>query len=313
MDLKKNINVLLIEDNPADARLVEIYLNESTMLTPNISKVVELKKGMLMLEESDFDIVLLDLTLPDSSGFDTVKTLLNEFPTQTVIVMTGLEDDTVAINSVKAGAQDFIVKGQFDNNLLSRTVSYAIERHQLQIKLENYAKAIKLNEQRLIEAQTMARMGNWELDVVNNQMYWSNEVFRILGFKENTFEPTLNDYLKYIAPEEVTEVHNAIKRTMEKGKPYHTEYKIILPGNVIKQIANRGQIQKSKKNNGLCLSGTIQDISNLTNKSDEKNPIIEELTKHYSEILAEAEKLNGCDDLKNMIKSGNDIVNKLRM
>ena len=74
MDLKKNINVLLIEDNPADARLVEIYLNESTMLTPNISKVVELKKGMLMLEESDFDIVLLDLTLPDSSGFDTVKT-----------------------------------------------------------------------------------------------------------------------------------------------------------------------------------------------------------------------------------------------
>ncbi len=302
MDLKKNVTVLLIEDNPADARLVEIYLQESTLLIPVISKVVELKKGMLMLEESDFDIVLLDLTLPDSSGFDTVKTLLNEFPTQTVIVMTGLEDDTIAINSVKAGAQDFIVKGQFDNNLLSRTVSYAIERHQLQLKLENYAKAIKLNEQRLIEAQTMARMGNWELDVVNNQMYWSNEVFRILGFKEDAFEPTLNDYLKYIAPEDVDLVHDAIKRTMEKGKPYNTEYRIFLPGNITKQIANRGQIQKSKKNNGLCLSGTIQDISNLTNKSGEKNPVMDAVGVKVKKMLIESAHLKDNETLKKLIE-----------
>lgn len=117
MEPKQTTNILLIEDNPADARLVEIYLNESTLLIPKISRVAELKKGLFMLEESDYDVVLLDLTLPDSSGFDTVKTILNEFPSQTVIVMTGLEDDTVAINSVKAGAQDFIVKGQFDSNL----------------------------------------------------------------------------------------------------------------------------------------------------------------------------------------------------
>lgn len=279
MEPKQTTNILLIEDNPADARLVEIYLNESTLLIPKISRVAELKKGLFMLEESDYDVVLLDLTLPDSSGFDTVKTILNEFPSQTVIVMTGLEDDTVAINSVKAGAQDFIVKGQFDSNLLSRTITYAIERHQLQIKLEDYAKAIKLNEQRLIEAQTMARMGNWELDVVNNQMYWSNEVFRILGYKENSIEPTLNDYLKYVAPDQLNEVRSAIKRTMEKGQPYYCEYKVILPGNIEKTIANQGLIQKSKKNNGLCLSGTIQDITNLAGKN-ETQINLDTLTKH---------------------------------
>ena len=301
MDQKKITHILLIEDNPADARLVEIYLNESAMLTPRITKVAELKKGMLMLEENDFDIVLLDLTLPDSAGFDTVKTLLSEFPTQTVIVMTGLEDDTVAVNSVKAGAQDFIVKGQFDSNLLSRTVSYAIERHQLQIKLENYAKAIKLNVQRLTEAQTMARMGNWELDVVNNQMYWSTEVFRILGFKENAFEPTLNDYLKYVDHEHITSVRNEIKRTMEKGQPYQVEYKINLPGNIIKTIANQGQIQKSKKNNGLCLAGTIQDISNFSNKNE--NQInIEELSNKLNGILLETEKMNDNEKMKILVK-----------
>lgn len=308
MDLKQTTNILLIEDNPADARLVEIYLNESSMIIPKISRVAELKKGLFMLEESDFDVVLLDLTLPDSSGFDTVKTILNEFPGQTVIVMTGLEDDTVAINSVKAGAQDFIVKGQFDSNLLSRTITYAIERHQLQIKLEDYAKAIKLNEQRLIEAQTMARMGNWELDVVNNQMYWSNEVFRILGFKENAIEPTLNDYLKYVAPEDINNVRNAIKRTMEKGQPYHIEYAVVLPGNIRKTIANQGLIQKSKKSNGLCLAGTIQDISNLSAIHDGQSVNIEALTQQFQLIKTEAAKLKGADHLQKLIDDAADLL-----
>lgn len=309
MEPKQTTNILLIEDNPADARLVEIYLNESTLLIPKISRVAELKKGLFMLEESDYDVVLLDLTLPDSSGFDTVKTILNEFPSQTVIVMTGLEDDTVAINSVKAGAQDFIVKGKFDSNLLSRTITYAIERHQLQIKLEDYAKAIKLNEQRLIEAQTMARMGNWELDVVNNQMYWSNEVFRILGYKENSIEPTLNDYLKYVAPDQLNEVRSAIKRTMEKGQPYHCEYKVILPGNIEKTIANQGLIQKSKKNNGLCLSGTIQDITNLAGKN-ETQINLDALTKHLERIQAEIDKMEDNHALKSLIVDVMLMVNK---
>jgi len=309
MESKKTINILLIEDNPADAKLVEIYLNESTMLMPEISRVSELKKGLLLLEERDFDIVLLDLTLPDSSGFDTVKTILNEFPSQTVIVMTGLEDDTVAINSVKAGAQDFIVKGQFDSNLLARTITYAIERHQLQIKLEDYAKAIKLNEQRLIEAQTMARMGNWELDVVNNQMYWSNEVYKILGYKENAIEPTLNDYLKFITPDDSEQVRAAIKRTMEKGQPYQVKYDVSLPGNIVKTIANRGLIQKSKKNGGLCLAGTIQDITNMSEKQDAPSIDFNLLESTLDKINANVTGLPENDELKKLVA---DALNMLK-
>ena len=286
MDGRKKINVLLIEDNPADAKLVEIYLNESSMMIPNITRVVELKKGLLIMEEQDFDIVLLDLTLPDSTGFSTVQTLLEEFPTQSVIVMTGLDDETVALNSVKAGAQDFIVKGQFDSNLLSRTIIYAIERHQLQLKLENYARAIKLNEQRLLEAQKMARIGNWELDVVTNQMYWSDEVFRILGFKENSFEPTLNDFLKYVDDTELKKVKEALSGSMEKGKQFKAEYKLILPGNIEKYVANQGQIQLSKKSGGLSLVGTIQDISSFVQKEgDGKTPEVQTLITEAMGLL----------------------------
>lgn len=272
MEEKNPMNILLVEDNPADARLVEIYLSESTMIDPTIVKTTELGKGLLMLEEQDFDVVLLDLTLPDSSGFSTIKTMLDEFPEQTVIVMTGLEDETVALNSVKAGAQDFIVKGQFDSNLLSRTITYAIERHQLQRRLEDYAKAIKLNEQRLLEAQKMARIGNWEMDIVNNSMFWSEEVFRILGVKENSIEPTLNDFMKQVVSEDRDALKTSINRAMEKGKSFMVEYSIEQKDGSSKRLACQGQVQMSKKSSGLCLVGTIQDISSFANRSSAAMP-----------------------------------------
>jgi len=307
MENRKQTTILLIEDNPADARLVEIYLNESAMIQPQISRVSELGKGMLMLEERDFDIVLLDLTLPDSSGFETVKTILREFPGQTVIVMTGLEDDTVAINSVKAGAQDFIVKGQFDSNLLGRTITYAIERHRLQIKLEDYAKAIKLNEQRLTEAQKLAQMGNWELDVVNNQMYWSDEVYRILGYKQGQLEPTLADYLKPIADDDVEEVKAILNRTLEKGQPFHAEYKVKGPGNSTKKVSIQGLVQKSKINGGLCLAGTIQDITNLSLAKSEgidKQTLMSVLKN----AIAEADNSGASASLKKLLESGLNMI-----
>ncbi len=307
MQDKKTVSILLVEDNPGDARLVEIYLQESTMMVPDIKKVTELHKGLLMLEENDYDVVLLDLTLPDSTGFNTVKKMLDEFPAQTVIVMTGLEDETMAINSVQTGAQDFIVKGQFDSNLLSKTITYAIQRHALQKKLETYAQTIKLNEQRLLEAQKMARIGNWELDTATNKMYWSEEVFRILGYKENSINPTLNDYLKYVDQNDADTLKMQISQTMEKGHPFQVDYKVTLPGNIVKVVTNHGQTQLSKKSGSLCLVGTIQDITSLA--KTEARVSISDLASNLNQLLQELNQLSEMDGSK----AKQVILNSLKM
>lgn len=303
MEDKKPTRILLVEDNPADARLVEIYLNESTMMVPAIKKVQELHKGLLMLEDSDYDVVLLDLTLPDSSGFDTIKTMLDEFPEQTVIVMTGLEDETVALNSVKAGAQDFIVKGQFDSNLLSRTIIYAIERHELQMKLENYAKAIKLNEQRLLEAQKMARIGNWELDIVTNQMFWSDEVFRILN-RENNFEPYLADLIKYVDKSDVPNLKAAINHTMEKGDRFSFECKLLMDDGSSKYISLQGLIQLSKKSGSLCLVGTVQDITSFSSRSDGRNLNVQKVLSNLNTAIEKSDD----ESVKKMLQETIDLI-----
>lgn len=290
-DGKKQVKVLLIEDNPADARLVEIFLKEATMIEAEIVKAKELNEGLQHLEEAEFDVILLDLTLPDSQGFNTIKTMIEEFPEYTIIVMTGMDDETIALNSVKAGAQDFIVKGQFDSNLLSRTISYAIERHQMNKRLESYAKAIQQNEQRLLEAQKMSRIGNWELDIVTNKMFWSEEVFRILGLEDDV-EPTLHQYLELVAPAEVENVRSAINRTMEKGAQLNIEYPITLADGSGKVVVNQGQIQMSKKTGSIVLVGTIQDISSFRSGeeggADTGNPALAQ-AKQLAKVLSSSD------------------------
>jgi DNA-binding response OmpR family regulator len=284
-------NILLIEDNPADARLVEIFLQESPLIQCRITKAEELQEGLERLEEAEFDAILLDLTLPDSQGFSTVKTMIEEFPEYTIIVMTGMEDDKLAINSVKAGAQDFIVKGRFDADLLARTIAYAIERHQLQKRLEDYARAIRQNEQRLLEAQKMARIGNWELDIITNRMFWSGEVYRLLEREEKGPEPDLNAYLESVVPEDQERVRDAFNRSMEKGVRFQTEYRWRLRDGSLKILANQGQIQRSKKSGSLVLVGTVQDITSFRGDGDDAPA-----WRAQADALAESLVATGLDD-----------------
>ena len=106
--------ILLIEDNPGDARLVELLLGEADLDNCQINNKTTLADGLAALREADdYAAILLDLTLPDSRGFETLELLLEQFPDNNVIVLTGLDDKTLGVNAVKAGAQDFLIKRCF--------------------------------------------------------------------------------------------------------------------------------------------------------------------------------------------------------
>ena len=121
--------VLLIEDNPADARLLEVTLSDLPGQPFAITVADRLERGLERLAEGDVAAVLLDLSLPDSQGMETLLAIRRAFPSVPVVVLTGLEDESVALSSLQAGAQDFLVKGRNDPELFERCLRYAIERH----------------------------------------------------------------------------------------------------------------------------------------------------------------------------------------
>ncbi len=120
--------VLLVEDNVGDTRLLEESLreNESFVIAANARR---LSDAIELLREGDFDLILLDMSLPDSSGFDTFLQLNKLVPHVPIIVLSGLDDEELALRTVHAGAQDYLAKGRFDGQLLLRAMRYAIERN----------------------------------------------------------------------------------------------------------------------------------------------------------------------------------------
>ena len=122
------LKILLIEDNPGDARLVREMLADEGSSGSEVVDVGRLSDGLQRLGQEKFDAILLDLSLPDSQGLDTLVKLQANVTGVPLVVLTGLEDEALAARALRQGAQDYLVKGKFGGDLLMRAVWHAIER-----------------------------------------------------------------------------------------------------------------------------------------------------------------------------------------
>ncbi len=141
---KEVIQILLIEDNLGDARLIQEFLKGSKKVDFILKIHETLSEGLEEFLNNKFDIVLLDLNLPDSSGYDTVKIINEKIKFIPIIVLTGRDDEDLALKSLKFGIQDYLIKGKIDPNLLERSILYTIERYR-------FIEAFKLSEKRIRE------------------------------------------------------------------------------------------------------------------------------------------------------------------
>ena len=131
----KTIKVLLIEDNPADILLVNKFFNKIKTDKFELITAEFLSEGLGYLSNSNFDVVLLDLSLPDSWGLDSLKEIQQTAAKIPIIVLTGTHDEANALAALREGAQDYLVKGSISADLLAKSVHYAIERQQNAEKL----------------------------------------------------------------------------------------------------------------------------------------------------------------------------------
>lgn len=125
---QRPLQLLLVEDNPGDARLFKEILADASV-HPAITTAEMLSEALACVEAQSFDLVLLDLNLPDSQGLETFEALCHRVPDVPIVVLSGLGDETMAVRAVEAGAEDYLVKGEVDGDMLIRSMRYAIVRH----------------------------------------------------------------------------------------------------------------------------------------------------------------------------------------
>ena len=122
------IKVLLIEDNPGDARLAEVLLEDIAPGAFRITHVERIAAALERLDEASYDVALLDLSLPDTKGLAGVECLQQRSKRLPIVVLSGLDDAAVSLEAVQKGAQDYLVKGQDSGEVVARSIRYAIER-----------------------------------------------------------------------------------------------------------------------------------------------------------------------------------------
>ena len=253
-------SILIIEDNLGDAKLIQTYLKDASV-KEDVIHAKTLFDGVDAMKNSIISLVLLDLTLPDSTGFKTLSNFLEKGFEVPVIVLTGTNNEIVGNQSIKAGAQDFLVKGQFDAKLLGRSIRYSTQRFKAQLKVKNSAKKLSISENLYLEAQRMAHFGNWSMDIVSNSMLWSGEIYRIFGFQPNSIKPTLSDYMTYVHIEDKAIVEEFFVNAAKDGKLHKIEHRIVIDGRTIKHITIQAKINFDEQSDKIMLVGGVQDIT----------------------------------------------------
>lgn len=240
--MRKKTTVLLVEDNPADVLLIREILNE-TRLGPFaiLEPVARLAAALQRLDEGGIDVVLLDLGLPDSQGFDTLLSVRAHAPRVPVVVLTVL-DESLGEDAIGAGAQDYLVKGRIDGGRLGRSLRYSIGRQTLISQLEEYrSREMRGAEEHLLRSIVGARRAAAIARASSGRAFYksSREIFAALvHLYDSALEeavrspgevtPTLTELIEEVGmrlgalhagPADALEVHNAALEVRERLLP----------------------------------------------------------------------------------------------
>lgn len=166
------MKLLLVEDNPLEVKLVEAaFRRHPDSGTIQLEKSMDLQSGLQTLQsEGPFDLILLDLTLPDSSGIETFRRIYEQAPETPVIVATGTDDEQLALEAINLGAQDYLVKGRYDLQTLLRTCRYAVERKRNELEIRAANAAMARHEKALTETMESLKKSNEELKATRLQL-----------------------------------------------------------------------------------------------------------------------------------------------
>lgn len=253
---QSSISILIIEDNTGDQILLEENLKSTQLSISEITVVSTLAGAFKLLSEQSFSLIFLDLFLPDSSGLESFTELIKSYSKVPVIISSGLSDTQVALNAISLGAQDFLIKSDYDHKLLEKAVRYSIERK----------KNLEIIEENIERHNTISKATNdiiWDWDLVTNKVLW-----RGIGLKnylpENTTEDNIagDFWIKGLHDDERKKVvASLLKAIAQGGSSWQSDYRFKKRNGSYAYINSRGYISKNELDKPIRIIGSMQDIS----------------------------------------------------
>jgi PAS domain S-box-containing protein len=273
------IQVLLIEDEPVYADLLQEILR--TELIFQVARAGRFDEGLQRLSAGPCDVVMLDLSLTDRRGLATVHELRVKFPAVAIVVLTGADDETHALEAVREGAQDYLVKGEFDGKMLARVIRYAIERHRAEEVLRQNAEFFQLISENVTDLiAVLDRDGNR----VYNSPSYKNSVGSAADLQgTNSFQE--------IHPDDKERIKNIFQETIATGTGQRSEYRMLLSDGSIRHIESQGSVIKDGSGQPRKVVVVSRDITERKQQMEKLERALAELHQTHEELKAAQEQL----------------------
>ena len=253
--MDQSLKVLLVEDNASQAELVEEILGGPNEPVYVIEHVTRIGAAESRLQAQHFDVVLLDLHLPDSEGPAGVERILKEAPATPILVLTNFEDEDLAAQCVRDGAQDYLLKREVESRALTRAIKYTIER-------VHADQALRESEQRYALAVAGANDGLWDWNLVNDTVYYSPRWKSILGYENAELGESIDEWFGRIHDDDRMGFRSALSAHLDgRTEHFEHEHRLHTKDDIDLWVLCRGLAIHDEEGQASRLAGSLSDIS----------------------------------------------------
>lgn len=279
-----------MEDNLAEARLLQELLHGVVLSRFVLTHVQRLKEAISQLTANQtgdrFDVILLDLTLPDSYGLDSLDRLIDQSPDLPIVVLTNTNDEDLALEAVRHGAQDYLVKRYVTQDILVRSVRYAIERKQAAEALREANEILELRvqertveleaandllrrqvawreqiQERLELAQQAGKIGTFEWHIPSHSVTWTSELEALYGLAPGSFASRYESWIQTLHPDDRPVAEDKFWQAIAHGEDLDTEFRILWPTGELRWIAVKSSVFHDDAGQPLRMIGIHMDIT----------------------------------------------------
>jgi PAS domain S-box-containing protein len=242
-----------VDDEPDFAELTATFLErQDAPFTVETARGG--REGMDRLAEGEYDCVVSDYDMPGWNGIEFLEAVREEYPALPFVLFTGKGSEEVASRAISAGVSDYLQKdtGSEQYELLANRITNHVERTRTQRKLEE-------RESHLRQAQAVSRLGSWETDIRNDEIYWSDEVYEIFGIDDETLIDH-EQFLEYVHPEDRADVDERWEAALE-GEEYDVEHRIVTGDGETRWVRERAEVTFDGDGVPVNALGVVQDIT----------------------------------------------------
>ncbi len=255
--MQSTLRILHLEDDKNDAEIVKAVLEEGG-IDCNVARV-ETRDDFVAALNDDFDLVLADLSLPSFDGLAALQITLERRPELPFIFVSGTLGEEAAIDALKIGATDYILKERLSRivNSVRRATRERSERAERRAAQER----LRRSEEFLAEGQRISHTGSWGWALTSGKLVWSEEQYRVLGFEPGQVDPAIDVFMNLVHPEDRPSVSQLLEETRRSKQSYVMDYRIVLADGTIRHLRGVGRPVENPGGEVLEFIGTTTDIT----------------------------------------------------